>query len=246
MLAKSRLRCLIISAGLIGLICPYGHSQEAGAPTSVAELGLQPGAEQENWARPVSLSSDRFTFAAGSAGAVRVIEDEKATVPPPKGEMQAKWGSTAFLFEDLSVPNTAFQDAKDKKFPVDATEGKLPGSRPLPTGFDRTQVVSPIVKQWAPSSICHKPLYFQDTMLERHGHERFPCLQPVASGVRFFGTLPVLPYLMTLHPPQEDIYNLGHYRPGTAAPCLRERPPYDQHALRVQVLSAGAAAVAIP
>ncbi len=160
--------------------------------------------------------------------------------------MQTKWGSTAFLFEDLKVPNTAFQDAKDKKFPTDATEGKLPASRPLPTGLDRTQPAFPIVKQWEHGGFCHKPLYFQDTMLERHGHERFPYMQPVASGVRFFGTLPVLPYLMTLHPPQEDISVLGHYRAGSAAPCLRERPPYDKHALRVQVLSAGAAAVIIP
>ena len=39
---------------------------------------------------------------------------------------------------------------------------------------------------------------------------------------------------------------LGAYRPGSPAPLLRYRPHYDSAALRNEVLSAGAASVAIP
>ena len=35
-------------------------------------------------------------------------------------------------------------------------------------------------------------------MLERHGHERWCCAQPLASGARFFLTVPMMPYLMTV------------------------------------------------
>ena len=83
-------------------------------------------------------------------------------------------------------------------------------------------------------------------MLERHGHVRFPYMQPVVSGVRFFGTIPLMPYLVTLRRPLEEVHTLGAYRPGSAAPVLRYRAHYDPVALRNEVIAAGAAAVALP
>jgi hypothetical protein len=68
-------------------------------------------------------------------------------------------------------------------------------------------------------------LYFEDAMLERHGQTRHPLVQPVASGTRFFLTFPVLPYAMTVNPPRPARSALGHYRPGSGAPLLRQRPP---------------------
>ncbi len=90
---------------------------------------------------------------------------------------------------------------------------------------------------WHPSSICHYPLRFEDPMLERHGHVRFGCWQPLASGARFFATIPLLPYLHTLQPTCEPVYALGNYRPGSCAPLLRTTVPYDQQAAVVEALS---------
>jgi len=91
--------------------------------------------------------------------------------------------------------------------------------------------------QWRPGSVCHYPLRFEETMLERHGHVRFGCWQPLASGVRFFATIPVLPYLSTLRPPHDPVYNLGTYRPGSSAPLLRDSLPYDKHAAVAEALA---------
>jgi len=73
---------------------------------------------------------------------------------------------------------------------------------------------------WKASALCHKPLYFEDEGLERYGHSWGPCLDPLVSGAHFFGTLPVLPYCMGVNPPNECMYALGNYRPGSCAPYM--------------------------
>lgn len=73
---------------------------------------------------------------------------------------------------------------------------------------------------WKASALCHKPLYFEDEALERYGHSWGPCLDPLVSGAHFFTRLPVLPYCMGVHPPNECMYALGHYRPGNCAPYM--------------------------
>jgi hypothetical protein len=132
------------------------------------------------------------------------------------------------------------------KTPKDEARSTAPQPETLPWGPSREVPPVPSTKFWVPTAICHNPLYFEDAMLERHGHERFPCMQPFASGVRFVATAVTLPYLITLHPPCENVYALGHWRPGSQAPCLVERAPYDHHALKTMILTTGAAAVAIP
>jgi hypothetical protein len=81
------------------------------------------------------------------------------------------------------------------------------------------------VRYWdAPNTFSH-PRYFEDRMLERHGHERFPLLQPMTSGVRFFSTIPLLPYLMVVRSPSDCEYTMGYYRAGSCIPALKQRPP---------------------
>ena len=92
---------------------------------------------------------------------------------------------------------------------------------------------------WRPSQVFHHPLYFQETMLERHGHDRFGYLQPLASGVRFYSTMALYPYLRTLQKPWECNYALGHHRPGTCAPKLRNYVPRDSRATAVQLITTG-------
>lgn len=87
---------------------------------------------------------------------------------------------------------------------------------------------------WAPSLVQHYPLYFEDAMLERHGQQRWGCLQPVVSGSKFFSEIVLLPYMATLRRPMDCKYSLGHYRPGTCAPVLRDQLPWDAKAAAVQ------------
>jgi len=73
---------------------------------------------------------------------------------------------------------------------------------------------------WKASSLCHKPLYFQDVQLERYGHSAGPLVQPVLSGAHFFLNIAALPYTIAIQPPYECRYPLGYYRPGDCAPWL--------------------------
>jgi len=93
---------------------------------------------------------------------------------------------------------------------------------------------------WRPANVCHLPLYFEDAMLERHGHVRWGCAQPIVSGAKFLTTIPLLPYVTTLQPPCEPRYTLGHFRPGSCAPALKDHLPWDRWAATVEVVSLGA------
>jgi hypothetical protein len=73
---------------------------------------------------------------------------------------------------------------------------------------------------WKASALCHKPLYFEETGLERYGHSMGPVLEPVHSGAHFFLNVAFLPYKMGINPPHECQYALGYYRPGNCAPWL--------------------------
>ena len=78
---------------------------------------------------------------------------------------------------------------------------------------------------WEPTNLSYTPLYFEDDRLERHGHH-LGVLQPVASGIRFFGTVPALPYLATQPPPGTVVYPLGQTRPGDQIAPYHERPSF--------------------
>lgn len=83
-----------------------------------------------------------------------------------------------------------------------------------------------VTYMWKASGLCHKPLYFEQVQLERYGHSWPPVVQPLLSGAHFFGTLPILPYKMGIATPNECIYTLGYYRPGSCAPYMIEAVPF--------------------
>jgi hypothetical protein len=78
---------------------------------------------------------------------------------------------------------------------------------------------------WKASGLCHKPLYFEDVQLERYGHSWNPVLQPFMSAGHFFASVALLPYHMGINPPNECVYALGYYRPGSCAPYMIEPFP---------------------
>ena len=145
----------------------------------------------------------------------------------------------------LSIPNTSIAGIGTGTTPEDATEGRLPDPMPLPYGPDREAGWSVKTKHWVAPVYCHQPTYYEDVMLEHHGHERCVVLQPVLSGARFYTGIFFTPYLATLRPPLQDIPSAGHYRPGSCAPALRQRAPYDPTAIKVQAAATAAGVVAL-
>ena len=74
---------------------------------------------------------------------------------------------------------------------------------------------------WKASALSTRGAYFENVQLERYGNTIVcPALQPVVSGVRFFATIPLLPYKMAITPPHECVYTLGHHRPGIRTPYM--------------------------
>jgi hypothetical protein len=92
----------------------------------------------------------------------------------------------------------------------------------------------PLQFSWEATEFWHHPLYFDDVPLERYGQMRHPLLQPVWSGVHFFGTLPLLPYKMGVDRPCDRIATLGYYRPGSAAPPVGRRLPLEADAATIE------------
>ncbi len=102
---------------------------------------------------------------------------------------------------------------------------KFPTECPLPASAFAGRSWQPTVFTWKASGLCHKPLYFEQVGVERYGHNLGPILQPFASGAHFFLTVPILPYKMGLEPPDECVYTLGYYRPGSCAPRILDPLP---------------------
>ncbi|MFG0332944.1 MAG: hypothetical protein ACF8TS_06230, partial [Maioricimonas sp. JB049] len=112
------------------------------------------------------------------------------------------------LTVDIAPPEGALPpDRAEQRFAEAPPRMHLPGTHRLWNGTSY---------YWQASLLNHQPLYFEERMLERHGYSH-GILQPVISGAKFFGTLPALPYLMTVRPPQTTRYTLGQSRPGSPA-----------------------------
>lgn len=71
---------------------------------------------------------------------------------------------------------------------------------------------------------AHQPLYFEEANLERYGRTCGP-LQPAFSGVRFFATIPSLPYAMAVHNPNKTYITRWPYEAGWGAPKVKELRP---------------------
>lgn len=198
---------------------------EPGNPTGV-EINLSPNATGPSALAPTAPQSNELVS--------QPVQGPERTVPSQERP------TTPIQLPSLSVPDISLDHIGNGKIPEDWVEGRLPATIPLPFGPDRQLAMSYSLKTWTAPVFCHQPLYFEDTMLERHGQERFPHLTPLISGVRFYTGILTTPYMVHLHRPLEDVCNTGHYRPGSAAPGLRERAPYDAGALRFQLLTTGA------
>jgi len=113
-----------------------------------------------------------------------------------------------------------------------AREGKIAHRM----GFSRSKTET--LMMWEAPALCHRPLYFEDINLERHGY-KVPLIQPALSAAHFFGRVPLLPYMMVSEGRLNCQYTLGHYRPGDYAPYSLYVPR-----LRLDASAAEAAVIA--
>lgn len=152
-----------------------------------------------------------------------------------------------FRLPPLGPPSIATDKIGNGRLPKSFRDGMSTPMRFLPEsaaqrGADPTWSTI----QWSAANTFSYPRYFEDRMLERHGHQRFGLFQPLASGARFFATVPMLPYLMKISPPCECEYSMGFYRSGSCAPKLLQRPPFDAHAAVVEAAAIAGGIVAFP
>lgn len=145
----------------------------------------------------------------------------------------------AVSLDKSSIGNGRLPDDFDSK--EDAVVIDLP-EEPLARGMVAAGTVLP----WAAPNTYSHPLYFEDRMLERHGHERWGCMQPIAAGARFFTTIPMLPYLATIQEPCDIVYSKGYYRAGSSPPCVMQRPPLERRAVVVEAAAIAGGIIALP
>ena len=169
-------------------------------------------------------------------------QDLGQVVPPVQSRPAAKTGdspnrSRDDTFVDECADPKSLSSILELSYKVTPQPGLFPESCPLPDEVYTRKAPTPITYTWKASALCHKPLYFEDVQLERYGHTICPLLQPALSGARFWLTIPILPYLMGVNPPNECIYDLGYYRPGSCAPNMLDPIPIS---LRGGLMQAGA------
>lgn len=144
-----------------------------------------------------------------------------------------------FELPPITALTTGTAEIGNGELPLGFREGAQPPMIALPeSGNDRGLPWQWNARTWAAANTFSHPLYFEDRMLERHGHRRYPFYQPVVSGGRFLAQVVALPYLAAIHPPSECQYSLGYYRAGTCVPAFLQRPPYQRKAVAAQATAA--------
>lgn len=150
--------------------------------------------------------------------------------------------ATDGAFNDVCPDPNDMPSILDVPYKVLIPTSNVPESCPLPDEPFQRKAPTPVTFTWKASSLCYKPLYFEDVQLERYGHYCHPLLQPALSRVRFWLTVPCLPYLIGVDPPNQCVYDLGYYRPGNCAPSMLEPIPIS---LRGGLLEAGSVVGAV-
>ena len=111
----------------------------------------------------------------------------------------------------------------DGRLPVDYAMSALPAQRVMAP--DQVGEGPWTGVHWEAPGTCHRPLYFENPSLERHGYS-LGLAQPFASAAHFVGNAAILPYRMAAEPTCDCVYTLGHERPGTPTPLRYYRPRF--------------------
>ncbi|RIK78228.1 MAG: hypothetical protein DCC67_11795 [Planctomycetota bacterium] len=222
-------RCVCLAC-LTGFLAPH----DLGAEPAVgprAEVVVQLAGMLQS--PPAAPSAER------SAPPVEIVEPLEPPQPPRRSPRQYR--PVTALLADASLPEGLLPEQVDAEAVRDpaATAPEVVDARLAGGWADQPYF-------WSATQLCHGPLYFEEVNLERYGYQCHPAVQPLLSGAHFFLTVPTLPYQMTVHPPRECIYTLGHYRPGSRVPWQRQRLPWDARGATVEAAVAVGLVFLIP
>lgn len=142
---------------------------------------------------------------------------------PPPGEPEAV--PLAALKEPKKIGDVKIDISLDgEEFPMDVAALRFKKAGEITHGVGASRNWGESAFAWEPGGVAHRPLYFEEVNLERHGYSA-GLLQPALSAAHFFGRVPTLPYQWVAMPQREVVYTLGHYRPGSYAPYQHYWPP---------------------
>ena len=142
----------------------------------------------------------------------------KSLSPPPKASSPRGWRKS---LDQIPLDVRPSQG----RLPTDQSGNLMSPADPATASRPGTRDESDLMFYWVASEAAHQPLYFDDQPLERYGQTVSRIAQPVLSGVRFFGTLPIIPYKIGHERTHDCVSTLGYHRVGTCAPPTRERLP---------------------
>lgn len=118
-------------------------------------------------------------------------------------------------------------------------EGHAPGTiRAMGT-------VEPLRAKRVAAWVAYNPLYFEDARLERDGYH-FGHLEPFVSAAKFYGRIPLLPYMVGATHPTDCVYSAGYARPGDCTPYLLTTPKHSKRGFIYQATAVTGAALLIP
>lgn len=226
---------------------PFDDAKAGSSDTTAAPVAQPDSSSSEKSAVMPPLEGTTPQLAPERA---KPAESAPAIIPPPQGptiEKQLEMAA-APKGEECPDPDKVLGPLTKKDILESVTP--KPGDFPQWCKMGKDSFVprswAPTTFHWTASALCHKPAYFQDVQLERYGHSLGPWLQPFASGGHFFLSIPALPYAMGLFPPNECIYTLGYYRPGSCAPYMLDALPLSIRAVLFQGSASAGAAFLIP
>ena len=224
-------------AEFLNVVQPVSYQQPVSAPNMVSTLGM--GGYAANQIPQIAMNQESLPdIAQGTPKYPTAAPAPIAgVVTPPNGEQ----------FNADICPDAA-QEAPISTSILDriAINEQVPVVCPMTDqGFegrcwDRT------CYHWTASALCSKPIYFVDNNLERYGQSNGPFIQPFVSAGHFLVSVPMLPYAMGLYPPNECIYALGDYRPGSYAPKYLEPLPISLRAVAAEGVAVGGAIAIMP
>ena len=188
------------------------------------------------------------------------VAPAKVSTPPPSQGYDEDAPGEKSSSDDRPAADPKTPDAEEMFVPIGKLEAQIAVEGDVPDDLAAEQFSEsspthdpgalsrgwPIAHcHWKAPGLCHQPLYFEETNLERHGFSAGG-VQPLVSGARFFGTVGMLPYSMVVDPPDKCRYTLGHYRPGSPVPPHINSIPCRWDAATVQAAAVTAAFIAIP
>jgi hypothetical protein len=158
------------------------------------------------------------------AAQVVAVELERQPLPAeavraPANPVPAKQSAMP-AYDDMQL----IERALGRVQPKDQPAKELEKDEALLQGAGTTRLWGMSASLWEAPAFCHRPLYFEDENLERHGRS-YGIFQPAVSAAHFTGRGLVWPYLAGAFPPHECIYTLGRERPGSCAAYRFYRPP---------------------